>query len=252
MTIACLVGIMGCATTGTTTNDSLKQRQFDAQRNLGNAYLRQGDYTTALKELLKAEAMDPKDPHVQDSLGIIYSAKDRLEEAIEHYRKALSLKPDYASARNNLGSVYLIQKKWDEAISCLKPLTRNLLFASPQLPLYNLGWAYYNKHDYKMAEKYYQKALDMAPGYARALWGLGKIDIDTGKLHEAQRQLEAAVKSAPDYAQAYLDLGWLYFETGQRDKAVSAYKKVMSLSSDSDTRLAKSAQEALQEIQGSH
>lgn len=243
MTI-CLLGLMGCAT----TDNSLKMRQFEAQRNLGEAYLRQGDTTNALRQLLKAQAMNPNDPHLQYSLGTIYATKGRLEEAARHFRKAISLKPDFAPARNNLGSVYLLQKKWDAAISCLKPLTKNLLYATPQYPLYNLGWAYYNKGNYELAERYYQKALDVEPNYARALWGLGLIHLSTGKMDEARREFEEAVKKAPTFAQAYLDLGNLYQEEGQTQKAVSAYKKVLSITDTGP--LAQSAQEALSAIRG--
>jgi type IV pilus biogenesis/stability protein PilW len=243
MVTICLLGLMGCATTD---NNSLKTRQFEAQRNLGEAYLRQGDYTTALRELLKAEAMNPDDPYLQDSLGTVYAAKDRLEEAVAHFQRALSLKPDYAPARNNLGSVYLLQKKWDEAISCLKPLTGSLLYATPQYPLYNLGWAYYNKGNYEQAEKYYQKALDIEPDYARALWGLGLIHLSTGKMDAAQKELEEAVKNAPTFAQAYWDLGNLYRQRGQDDKAIAAYKKVMRLAPAG--LLFHSAEKALSEL----
>jgi Tfp pilus assembly protein PilF len=243
MITMCLFGLMGCVTTA---DNLLKARQFEAQRNLGDAYLHQGDYTIALRELLKAEAMNPNDPHLQDSLGTVYAAKGRLDEAVAHFQKALSLKPDYAPARNNLGSVYLLEKKWDAAITCLKPLTGSLLYATPQYSLYNLGWAYYNKGNYAVAEKYYQKALDMQPDYARALWGLGLIHLSSGKLDEAQNELEEAVKKAPSFAQAYLDLGNLYRQKGLDDKAVAAYQKVLKLATAGP--LFQSAKMALSEL----
>ncbi len=40
-----------------TANLEIRKKQEVASRNLGEAYLRQGDYTSALRELLKAETL---------------------------------------------------------------------------------------------------------------------------------------------------------------------------------------------------
>lgn len=233
LTTICLSSLIGCAAPSTTVvNDD--NRQFEAQRNLGEAYLKEGDYTSALRELLKAEALEPNDPYLHNSLGTVYAAKERLDLAVEHYKKALSLKPDYAPARNNLGSVYLLQKDWDAAIDCLKELTGNLLYATPHFPRYNIGWAYYNKGDFAQAERYYQEALDFEPDFARALWGMGLVSLTSGKTREAIGYLEKAVQKEPQFARAHLDLGEAYLRNGQKDKALKAFQRAMDLSPNSD------------------
>ena len=135
----------------------LLKKQEEAGRLVGEAYMSQNDYTAALNELLKAERTYTKDPHLHNDLGLVYMAKDQLLLAIEHFIKAVELKPDYAPARNNLGTAYLAMKNWDSAIICFKEVSRDLLYATPHYPLTNLGWAYYNKKEFALAEQFYGK-----------------------------------------------------------------------------------------------
>lgn len=242
VTAVCLSVITGCAG----PDPTVQKRQFEAQRNLGEAYLQEGNYTVALRELLKAESLDPNDPYLHNSLGIVYAAKGRLDQAVEHYEKALSLKPDYAPARNNLGSAYLLKQEWDAAIDCLEELTSDLVYATPHYPLYNIGWAYYNKKEYPAAEKFFQQSLDKEPDFARALWGLGLVFMATGKTDAAMAQLEKTVQKEPRFAQAFLDLGKVYHQKGKKDKAIEAFERALSLSPNNE--IGNSAKKALADL----
>ena len=179
-------------------NLEVRKNQEEASRNLGEAYMGQGDYTAALREFLKAEKLYSKDPYLQNDLGLVYMAKAKPDIAIDHFKKALEIKPDYTPAKNNLGTAYLAKRKWDDAISCFKEITGDLLYATPHYPLSNLGWAYYNKKEYGLAEKYYKDALKIEPEFAIALSGLGKTYIAMGRISEAVATLEKVIELAPD------------------------------------------------------
>ncbi len=126
----------------------VRKKQSQTTRDVGEAYMMQGNYTPALREFLKAKELYPDDHILQNDLGFTYMAKKELDLAIVHFKKAVALKPDFAPAKNNLGSAYLAKKDWDTAIECFKEITKDLLYATPHYPLSNLGWAYYNKKDY--------------------------------------------------------------------------------------------------------
>ena len=64
----------------------------------------QGNYTAALKELLEAEKINPKDAITHNYLGITYRNKNLPDKAIFHFEKALDLNPGYSIAKNNLGN----------------------------------------------------------------------------------------------------------------------------------------------------
>jgi len=178
-------------------NIEVRKKQGEALRNFGEAYIREGDYTTALRKLLEAEKLYSKDPHLQYDLGMVYMAKEKPDMAIDHFKKAVELNPDYTPAKNSLGTAYLAQKKWDDAIACFKEITGDLLYVTPHYPLSNLGWAYYNKKEYNLAGKYYKDALKIEPRFAIALSGLGKTYIATGRISEAVTILEKVIELAP-------------------------------------------------------
>ncbi|RLB99439.1 MAG: hypothetical protein DRH90_20530 [Deltaproteobacteria bacterium] len=224
-----------------------KRAQAKATRELGEAYMRQGSYTEALKEMLKAEQINPGDHLIQNDLGLIYMSKYAYDLAEKHFIKALQIKPDYAAAKNNLGTVYLARKDWHAAIKTFKSLEGSLLYATPHYPLSNLGFAYYSLGEYKTAEMYYHRALDIEPNFPYALRGLGKTYIALVKIPEAVSVLEKAVREAPAWPELYLDMGMAYRMSGQYTQALLAYTKVPELAPDS--KAAAEAQEEIKKMQ---
>jgi type IV pilus assembly protein PilF len=228
---------------GCVPNETIR-KQGESSRNLGEAYMAQGNYTAALKELMAAEQMIPDDPYLQNDLGLIYMFKDRNDLAIEHFKKALALKPDYASAMNNLGTVYLAQDNCDPAIACFKSITGDLLYGTPHFPLSNLGLAYYKQKKYDLSVKYYQEALKAAPRFPPAIRGLAATYQAQGKLVESIALLEEGVKLLPKSPELYFDLGAAYTTKKNYSAAAAAYAKVIELSQSSSS-LTKEAQKSL-------
>ena len=229
-----------------TANLEMRKKQEEASRNLGETYMYQGNYTAALREFLKAEKLYAKDPYLQNDLGLVYMAKEKIDLAIDHFKKAVEIKPDYAPAKNNLGTAYLAQKNWDDAIACFKGITGDLLYATPHYPLSNLGWAYYNKKEYELAEKYYLDALKVDPGFVIALRGLGLTYLKTGKVSKAVIALKKAVKKAPQAAVLHFDLADAYTLARDYKRAIYSYEKVIEL--DREGPLANKAKKKLQKL----
>ena len=227
-------------------NIEVRKKQEEASRNLGEAYMQQKDFSSALREFLKAEKIYSKDPILQNDLGLAYMAKGRLDLAVKHFKKAVKLKPDYVPAINNLGTAYLAKKKWDVAIACFKEIIDDVLYATPHYPLTNLGWAYYNKQKYGVAEKYYCDALKLEPDFIIALRGLGQNYMAMERAADAVAILEKALKKHPRSAESYFYLAKAYSLSGEYKKAVSAYNKVIELAPESF--LAGEAQKEVEKI----
>jgi tetratricopeptide (TPR) repeat protein len=87
---------------------------------------------------------------------------------------------------------------------------------------YQLGEEYFQSGELKLAERAYQEALRLYPGYYRALAGLGKVRGAEGNLREAAELYDKAITVVPypEYAAA---LGDLYQALGQPDKARREY-----------------------------
>lgn len=230
--------LFGC-TAATNPSATNTRKKAEAYRELGVAYMQKDDFTSALRELMKSERLNPDDPYLQDYMGLAYTAKKRYDLAIEHFQKALSLKPTYTVAKNNLGNVYLYKREWDTAIEIFKEVAEDLIYPTPHYPLSNMGYAYYNKKNYALAESYYLKALDLEPKFVTALNGLGKTYIAMNKPDKAIELFEKAAALAPEKPDLYYSLGETYLLLGEQEKAKDAFEKVMGL--DPDGSIARKA-----------
>jgi len=223
-------------------------KQSESYREIGEAYMRQGNFTAALAELLKAEKLTPYDHILQNDLGFCYLGKNRLDLSVQHLKKAIELKPDYAPAKNNLGVVYLKQKNWNAAITTFKEITDNLLYATPHFPLSNLGQAYYNLGDLDQAKYYYLEALKRKANFPNALRGLGLTYIKKNRPQDAIYYLEKALQTAPNSAPIYFDLAYAYQKVQDQERSIHAYEKVLELAPNST--IAKQAELSLYHIKG--
>jgi type IV pilus assembly protein PilF len=224
--LACIILVCACATTGRQDH----KREAETIRNLGEAYLQQGNYSLALKELLKAEALNSEDYYLQNDLGLAYYYKQRYEESIRHFKKALDLKSDFAPAMVGMGNTYFAQKNWDSAIEYYTRAKENLLYATPYFPLSNLGAVYFEKKDYQKSESYYLEALKLRPDFIAALRGLARTYLAMGRVSDAVATLEKAIEIAPEHAGLHFDLGKVYQLTGNPPKAIEEFQKVTLLS----------------------
>lgn len=217
----------------TTQNVAEQKAQADAIRNLGEEYLKHGKIRMALKELKKAENLVPNDHILQDDLGLCYYFLNDQDQAIFHFKKALEIKDDYTPARNNLGNAYAEKKEWDKAIEQYKIVSADLLYGTPQNPLSNLGYVYYELQEYGLSAQYFLKALDIKPDFVRALYGLAKTYMAMDRVQDAIAKLEKAVGISPDSTVLYFELAGAYALNRDYSKAMSAYHKVVELDPNS-------------------
>lgn len=224
--------LVGLTLSCTTKNMEDQKIRAQASRILGEEYLRQGKFRAALKELKKAEQLDPGDHIIHDDLGLAYYNLGNQELAITHFKKTLALNDGYTPARNNLGNAYAENREWEKAIEQYKIVTDDLLYATPHFPYSNLGRVYYELKEYKLAEQYYYKALRLKPGFDRALYGLGITYLAMGRVPDAITKLEKAAEEAPKSPAVHFELAKAYALNREYQKAYTAYHKVAGLAPD--------------------
>ncbi len=215
-------------------------------RGVGEAHMAKGSFSSALKYFLEAEALYPDDHLLHDDLGKVYVAKEKFDLAIKHFKRAIELNPNFAPGKNNLGSAYLLTGEWDKAIHVFEDLGSDLLYATPHYPMYNLGWAYYKKKEYRKALNYFKKSLKLQRGYVLALRGAGLTYYDLNKPDLAVKYLKKAAEKAPKFQQLHFDLANAYVSGRQYGLAIETLNGVMKIKPDSE--LADLAQEKIKSL----
>lgn len=243
--IACVVLMIFSASCKTTDNET-KKKEANATRRLGEAYLHQGNYASALREFKKAEKKYPDDHFLHYDLGLLYARKEKFDEAIVHYKRALELAPDFGPAMNSLANAYAGKKDWDQAILHYKKVVNNMLYATPHFAYAGLGNAYYYKGNLDHSEKNYLKALSIKPDFITALRGLSETYIAMGRIPEAVEKLEKAVRLLPENAALHFQLARAYRLALEFKKAYRSYLKVVTLAPE--TPLAEQAQKGAIEV----
>jgi len=221
------------------TSEEAKQKA-NIHFRLGSEYLQKGDPTSALREFLEAEKLNPDDALVQYGLGSALNAKGRFQEGLQHYRKALEIDPKFTEVHNAMGSTYLELGQWDNAIREFEITLKDLLYLTPFYVENNLGWAYYKKGDLPTAIGHYRRALSMKPDFGLAYYNLGLAYKENKQTEEAIAAMRSAIDYVPNLLDAHLQLGILCFNSGKRVQAQKAFEEVVRLAPKSDSaRLAQ-------------
>lgn len=136
------------------------------------------------------------DPEIWNYLGSAYSRKGDSRKAIEAYERALSIDSKYQSALNNLGTIYLsIYLKTKDSRA------------------------------YQRSVQYFKMAIEVDNESVEAYNGLGAAYKVVGNLEAAIFCWEKALEIKPGFAKALYNLGLAYLEKGDKVKALNRFNK---------------------------
>jgi type IV pilus assembly protein PilF len=213
------------------------QKQADSHMEIGTAYIQSGKYNSALKELLQAEDLGKSTPKLHYLLGISYYGKGLNELAIGEMKKAVSMDPNYSEAHNFLGTIYLNMEKWDLAIESFEKALANILYDTPAMAHYNMGWAYYKKGNYDAALQQYALAIAQEPDtifLPLIEKNRGIVLLAAGRTAEALKHLQKSVELVPSLAESYYWMGQCYIEQKNTEKANAAFQEAVKLAPETE------------------
>lgn len=176
---------------------AVKQERENAEAHflLGVAYFQTGAYEKARDAFERTLKLDPeRAAAIHHNLGALAIQMDDLDTAVKEFQAALALDADDPDTHYQLGAAYLLQS--------LPP--------ENALPLQE-------KLDLARAE--FERALELAPGKAEVLVGLGNVYLLEDDIPQAIAVLEQAVAAAPEMPEALFALGRIYALTGNFEGA---------------------------------
>lgn len=192
-------------------------------------YIGEGKTGQAIKELNKAQAIQPESAEVQQALGLAFQRKRFWEKAIEHYVKALQIDPTLTEARNNLGTVYLVKGRYDDAIKQFKESLKDPEYTTPENAQYNLGVAYFHKGDIDKAIHHYEQSLLLNEDNPGALYNLGYCFEQKKDYSKAKLAYQKALERDPRLKEAFVRLGALSEVENKYEEALEFYKKALDV-----------------------
>jgi arylsulfatase A-like enzyme/Flp pilus assembly protein TadD len=196
----------------------------------------QSTYARALKDTGRAaEAVDvyrrlvarwPADAALYHDLAVAAQAAGLAQEASRAEQASLALQPSNAAASNGLGLLLVAAGAKADAVRAFERATAD----DPSNAVYwtNLGNARRDAGDTARAEQAYTHALELNPRAVDAANGMGVLLVQEHRAADAVRWFERALAGSPRFVEARLNLGIAYQESGNREKAIDAYRRVVS------------------------
>jgi tetratricopeptide (TPR) repeat protein len=176
--------------------------------------------SSAVNLAKKATDLGPRESLNWDNLGNVYQSLlgvvggvDSLSAAA--YQKAAQLRPGDPAFYNEIGSLYLTESQ-----------------ILQQTASGNQNAAQLNQQAdaaLALAETNFKKAVDMSGNYGLAIYNLGVVYDQEGKLPDAIKQLEKIAPFNNDQPSLLFELGLLYYRNGNKDKAFNTLQQVLVL-----------------------
>ncbi|MCD4783921.1 MAG: tetratricopeptide repeat protein [Candidatus Eremiobacteraeota bacterium] len=192
--------------------------------NISSVYLHMGKLEKAQKKLIEiTKSGDFKE--VYNDLGIISRKTGRFDEAEKYFKKALEIDPEYSSAYNNLGVLYRLQNK-NKLAKENYHMAIQYNIRNPEA-LYNLGLLALSERDLDLAWLYFNRSIDMSPGFIQAYINLAITQMYRGNIEDAEKILLGLEKKNPRNPLILYNLGVLYKSIGKNKRALKYFAKTL-------------------------
>jgi tetratricopeptide (TPR) repeat protein len=205
----------------------LQPNWAEAYFELASTYLDQGDLASALENLEDVLALEPAHIGARRTLADVLQAAERWREAVQHYAELLPLQPEDPELFQSFGLCCQELGELDLAEKAYQK-TLNLGLDSAELQ-FNLGLVQLKKKKPKEAIARLQKALEKEPALTLANLAMANAYRQLGDLESAESSLREELKINPNCADAAVNLGVVLQEKNKVGEAIHCYRKAIEL-----------------------
>lgn len=195
---------------------------------LGNACRELKDLSKALENYDKAVEIEPKLKDAYCSIMTLLCQQGKYEEAFQRAHSLTDYYPSEGWPFGILGLACFLKREYQDAIFYYGMA----IDYEPEDPsLYSgLGDIYYQQYDLIKAGNMYETAIKLSP----TVWAykqLAGIYQEQGLWNFAERNYNEALRLAPGFYEVYVELGKFYALTGKLELALSTFDKALLLNS---------------------
>ncbi len=212
-----------------------KNEDADLHMQIAVSYMQKENYPLALKELLIAQDLSPRNALIQSNLGHVYFMRERYDLSEQHYKRAIALQPNFTDAKNNLARVYIETSQNRAAEELLKEVLTDLTYIDFPRANANYGILEFNRKKYKTAVSYFKRSLEKDRENCSTNVYLGRSYLELKENLLAVGQLEKSISFCQpievDDAHYYSAIA--LFRNGQKDRAIFRFEELNKLFPDS-------------------
>ena len=181
----------GCQTLKDRDSEAKREDELlNTHKNVVINYINQSQPNLALRELRPLLSKYPEDADFKNLMGLTYLSLQNPKMALGFFEESHRLQPR-ASVALNLSSAYIETKQFAKAMKVLKDLRNSSAGKEYQYPeriLHNIALCAERMNKAKLAEKYYQLAIETNPYYYLSLMRLGQLYEKSRNTDLAQKQ----------------------------------------------------------------
>ncbi|TAL35276.1 MAG: tetratricopeptide repeat protein [Spirochaetes bacterium] len=158
-----------------------------------------------------------------------FSCKGEYSTALKEYMRAIELFPDFIEAYNNIGEIYSRMGDRDRAIS---NYMRALAIKRNPKVLLNLGVEYYNRGDYAAAIKHFKESLSLDANFLEGNFYMGMAYFNLKNLPLAEKFFGAVVRIERKHLKANYLLSYIYYEWKDYHRTLQCLDNVRDIADD--------------------
>lgn len=196
--------------------------RHDDVRLLGELYMRQRDYPSAIDWLGKAEAAKP-DARTELLLAISYTQTGRKDQASKYLNMAKNRDPNNPEIQRSLAGYYREAGKYSEAIAALQSIHG----ARPDV-VAELAYTYQLAGKLKESAKVYAQAADAAPKDVELQLSAAQAAVGLGSYGDAETYLDRAAALDPGSYRLHGIRGEMARAQDHDGLAIDEYQKALA------------------------
>jgi len=176
-------------------------RRVEVRMELATAYYGRGQYSTALEEIKRVLAADPKLGAAYNLRGLVYSAMKDDARAEDSFRRALQVDPRDADALQNYGWFTCQRQRYAEADTLFRQALNVPGYPQQARTLMTQGVCQARAGDLQQAEGSMTRAYELDPGNPAAAIQLAEVLFKRNELERARFYVRR-VNTHPQYSNA--------------------------------------------------